>query len=120
MVLLFVFFFSSRRRHTRWTGDWSSDVCSSDLTSSGQYTGPLYHLLPFVEQQPLFNASWSGTAYDPYIAVPGSTNPYPTNIVHSQAVQVYACPTDTTYGQPPNDPANWGPGATASYAINFQ
>src|SRR5690348_6304838 len=26
------FFFSSRRRHTRWTGDWSSDVCSSDLT----------------------------------------------------------------------------------------
>src|SRR5690348_13099592 len=26
------FFFSSRRRHTIWTGDWSSDVCSSDLT----------------------------------------------------------------------------------------
>src|SRR6266487_6234460 len=24
------FFFSSRRRHTIWTGDWSSDVCSSD------------------------------------------------------------------------------------------
>src|SRR6202000_3494449 len=24
-------FFSSRRRHTRWPGDWSSDVCSSDL-----------------------------------------------------------------------------------------
>src|SRR5207248_7663594 len=29
-VLLF-FFFSSRRRHTRSYGDWSSDVCSSDL-----------------------------------------------------------------------------------------
>src|SRR6266581_6118698 len=28
----FCFFFSSRRRHTRWTGDWSSDVCSSDLS----------------------------------------------------------------------------------------
>src|SRR5437879_7476548 len=29
---LFVFFFfSSRRRHTRYIGDWSSDVCSSDL-----------------------------------------------------------------------------------------
>src|SRR2546429_1620765 len=25
------FFFSSRRRHTRCSGDWSSDVCSSDL-----------------------------------------------------------------------------------------
>src|SRR5438876_2856742 len=31
------FFFSSRRRHTRWTGDWSSDVCSSDL-SYGPFT----------------------------------------------------------------------------------
>src|SRR6266487_6564805 len=29
---MYFFFFSSRRRHTRWTGDWSSDVCSSDLT----------------------------------------------------------------------------------------
>src|SRR4051794_41939065 len=29
----FYFFFSSRRRHTRWTGDWSSDVCSSDLNA---------------------------------------------------------------------------------------
>src|SRR5690242_21869848 len=27
----FYFFFSSRRRHTRLTCDWSSDVCSSDL-----------------------------------------------------------------------------------------
>src|SRR5256884_9346068 len=27
-----VFFFSSRRRHTRCSRDWSSDVCSSDLT----------------------------------------------------------------------------------------
>src|SRR5256885_11172270 len=32
-VMLFtdIFFFSSRRRHTRLQGDWSSDVCSSDL-----------------------------------------------------------------------------------------
>src|SRR5690348_17492111 len=30
---LSLFFFSSRRRHTRWTGDWSSDVCSSDLSA---------------------------------------------------------------------------------------
>src|SRR5690625_6228024 len=28
-----MFFFSSRRRHTRWPRDWSSDVCSSDLAS---------------------------------------------------------------------------------------
>src|SRR5258705_2763574 len=29
--VVFVFFFSSRRRHTRCLSDWSSDVCSSDL-----------------------------------------------------------------------------------------
>ena len=30
-MCIFVFFFSSRRRHTRSDRDWSSDVCSSDL-----------------------------------------------------------------------------------------
>src|SRR5205085_8039993 len=30
---VFFFFFSSRRRHTRFDCDWSSDVCSSDLSS---------------------------------------------------------------------------------------
>src|SRR6266487_6738517 len=34
------FFFSSRRRHTRWTGDWSSDVCSSDLRRCAALAGP--------------------------------------------------------------------------------
>src|SRR3712207_9389412 len=29
---MYFFFFSSRRRHTRYWRDWSSDVCSSDLT----------------------------------------------------------------------------------------
>src|SRR5690625_3727262 len=29
-----MFFFSSRRRHTRWPRDWSSDVCSSDLIAA--------------------------------------------------------------------------------------
>src|SRR5256885_6020600 len=31
LFCFFFFFFSSRRRHTRLQGDWSSDVCSSDL-----------------------------------------------------------------------------------------
>src|SRR2546430_4878345 len=30
-AMLYIFFFSSRRRHTRFDCDWSSDVCSSDL-----------------------------------------------------------------------------------------
>src|SRR5437762_5767946 len=38
LIVLFFFFFSSRRRHTRYIGDWSSDVCSSDLSSLGYGT----------------------------------------------------------------------------------
>src|SRR5581483_9754892 len=34
---MFFFFFSSRRRHTRYWRDWSSDVCSSDLSMYGCY-----------------------------------------------------------------------------------
>src|SRR3989440_7864110 len=37
---LLLFFFSSRRRHTRSDRDWSSDVCSSDLTPHGIVTVP--------------------------------------------------------------------------------
>src|SRR5690606_39476201 len=32
--VIFCFFFSSRRRHTRFSRDWSSDVCSSDLLTA--------------------------------------------------------------------------------------
>src|SRR5690349_25074628 len=37
-----IFFFSSRRRHTRSLRDWSSDVCSSDLL--------IHHGLPLVDK----------------------------------------------------------------------
>src|SRR2546430_5321977 len=38
------FFFSSRRRHTRFDCDWSSDVCSSDLKCLGLLALPLITL----------------------------------------------------------------------------
>src|ERR1017187_10823344 len=38
-----VFFFSSRRRHTRYIGDWSSDVCSSDLIGGVEHA--ILHLI---------------------------------------------------------------------------
>src|SRR5699024_12151623 len=40
----FVFFFSSRRRHTRSKRDWSSDVCSSDLLLSNGGNMDIRHL----------------------------------------------------------------------------
>src|SRR3989454_8053884 len=46
------FFFSSRRRHTRLQGDWSSDVCSSDLIRSPLrwLTAPNQQLEQLVQQ----------------------------------------------------------------------
>src|SRR5256884_4207029 len=45
------FFFSSRRRHTRCSRDWSSDVCSSDLTPGNN--GRVYRLNGDVDIAPL-------------------------------------------------------------------
>src|SRR5688500_19603322 len=36
------FFFSSSRRHTRLQGDWSSDVCSSDLAFAGRKKSQIF------------------------------------------------------------------------------
>src|SRR5205814_2496605 len=58
-----VFFFSSRRRHTRCLSDWSSDVCSSDLmpfsgiiiaTAQTKTVGPL-----LVDMQVKWNAGFA-------------------------------------------------------------
>src|SRR5256885_9354393 len=46
-LTLFFFFFSSRRRHTRLQGDWSSDVCSSDL--SGDLDINYFQHQPFLD-----------------------------------------------------------------------
>src|SRR5205807_3310336 len=43
-----LFFFSSRRRHTRLQGDWSSDVCSSDLAVPVFYSGQTREPLNFL------------------------------------------------------------------------
>src|SRR5687768_18512687 len=40
IIFYFFFFFSSRRRHTRCSRDWSSDVCSSDLTLEDPHQFP--------------------------------------------------------------------------------
>src|SRR5205807_6950901 len=47
IIIFYFFFFSSRRRHTRLQGDWSSDVCSSDL-ALGLMSKPMLVTLPLV------------------------------------------------------------------------
>src|SRR2546430_13627108 len=53
---VFVFFFSSRRRHTRFDCDWSSDVCSSDLVA--EEPGAIAGLFPAVSRR-CGRAPWS-------------------------------------------------------------
>src|SRR2546430_3170768 len=48
-----LFFFSSRRRHTRFDCDWSSDVCSSDLRGRHLAASPLPPLLARKSHVPL-------------------------------------------------------------------
>src|SRR5215208_836198 len=48
--LMMSFFFSSRRRHTRWPRDWSSDVCSSDLLALAAGIGGMQLMLDRGEQ----------------------------------------------------------------------
>src|SRR5690242_21947267 len=66
---MFYFLFSSRRRHTRLTCDWSSDVCSSDLEAAAvniggtQYAAELGAPLVYISTDYVFD----GTKGDPYV-----------------------------------------------------
>src|SRR5206468_9705337 len=61
----FFFFFSSRRRHTRSDRDWSSDVCSSDLTMPGDGEGKVREILT-----DLIASGYSGAiSIEPHVAV---------------------------------------------------
>src|SRR5690606_40921818 len=54
------FFFSSRRRHTRFSRDWSSDVCSSDLYEAGTGQTGIYTKLGHT-RQPVGHQPYYGT-----------------------------------------------------------
>src|SRR2546426_4527108 len=56
VVCYFFFFFSSRRRHTRLQGDWSSDVCSSDLGFCFKVTD----IAGYLKQNPSFRLAIDG------------------------------------------------------------
>src|SRR2546422_5986720 len=87
MCFIYVFFFSSRRRHTRCSRDWSSDVCSSDLQTWGLTQNFGAEVRPFQLQE---KAGWEPYAEEVRSAIaPGTklvvvTNPHnPTGHVLS-------------------------------------
>src|SRR5256884_8307494 len=62
-VLLLSFFFASRRRHTRCSRDWSSDVCSSDLSTARRAVDPN-------DANPLYAAILRGRGGDRRVSPP--------------------------------------------------
>src|SRR6266487_5619083 len=72
------FFFSSRRRHTIWTGDWSSDVCSSDLLRLERPMGAGRSLARLRSQQRLMQPVLVG---QPAQAVPDPVQPAGVHIL---------------------------------------
>src|SRR5260221_7775696 len=80
-VLLYLFFFSSRRRHTRSLCDWSSDVCSSDLLDWGLLMpGPQLSSVIFAARttSPHFLYSAAMKAANLSTEPPPSSTPYPS------------------------------------------
>src|SRR5207248_8900664 len=66
------FFFSSRRRHTRSYGDWSSDVCSSDLAWAGSPNEAAYFwstglLSAFLDNAPTYLVFFELAGGDPQV-----------------------------------------------------
>src|SRR5271170_2575128 len=60
------FFFSSRRRHTSSTRDWSSDVCSSDLFVAEETTVKDHGLVNFTDRQR--NVIHAGSGEEPSLS----------------------------------------------------
>src|SRR5256885_4680646 len=71
-----VFFFSSRRRHTRLQGDWSSDVCSSDLLSHLQWPSGAFSVKRSTPQQRSVQYSPFKAPLAPFLSLP-SFHPCP-------------------------------------------
>src|SRR5439155_6216113 len=61
-----VFFFSGRRRHTRWPRDWSSDVCSSDLVFRSVNSYGLFAVMTTSRPEIIIKGSVDGTEWKTY------------------------------------------------------
>src|SRR5690606_39295728 len=73
-----IFFFSSRRRHTRFSRDWSSDVCSSDLMDNSykEVTEPsTTYKYPVEGQENTYLLAWSTTPWNKLATPALAVNP---------------------------------------------
>src|SRR5690625_7136497 len=100
-----MFFFASRRRHTRWPRDWSSDVYSSDLTASSA---------PSAEQRvPAEGTTGSVTVTDDSVILGDPDAPERVHIY-----QDLNCPhCQVLHGLMAEDVANWAQGDSVAVEV---
>src|SRR5579859_331920 len=79
MVICLCFFFSSRRRHTRFDCDWSSDVCSSDLVAMGKITQAQADGMRFPKFGEYSPNTYGTDVWDPYVL----------DVVKNELIDVY-------------------------------
>src|SRR2546426_1658717 len=91
IVVLFFFFFSSRRRHTRLQGDWSSDVCSSDLAT---FRGDPSYEVRAAALLALFQADSTKATRDSAVAW-GLATPSYQDVIEESAYRIIAQGGDT-------------------------
>src|SRR3712207_8071363 len=87
----YCFFFSSRRRHTRYWRDWSSDVCSSDLVCEDEKiptTKPWESLTPKARKLLLYGKPGSSRVLVKYRNRYGRTRTYHANYERSEERRV--------------------------------
>src|SRR2546429_3216988 len=104
-MLNLIFFFSSRRRHTRCSRDWSSDVCSSDLRDPGgpNSKGPLRFCPPEPRISPSRAVSRSQSLdYPGGLSPPVPRETRPDHVLDGRRVQtVLSTVHARTLGLPP-------------------
>src|SRR5437879_8613343 len=104
-LLLRFFFFSSRRRHTRYIGDWSSDVCSSDLVRAPATAHP-EHFLSNLRSDPDVQGIEADTDVmfpeaRPGLKVDQSTASILDTLSHRTLVPFYGSPVLSSYVNQP-------------------
>src|SRR5256885_15850827 len=99
LLLLFFFFFSSRRRHTRLQGDWSSDVCSSDLLISAPLSTRLLVPLSLPSRTaPLLRSLWDVRSAH-QLGMPSGIRPDSSPTRHAAAISVFTDLAKTEIGR---------------------
>src|SRR5256886_7056455 len=132
------FFFSSRRRHTRFDCDWSSDVCSSDLVLAGRVItwSSSSSSVASVNGSGLVTGAGAGSAtitatsegqsgtsgvtvtFVPVASV--TVNPASASVQVGQTVQLSATPRDANGNQLPGRTVTWASTNTTVATVNGQ